>query len=141
MSTATINESTFLRAVPGKKPSPSPGKSAAFRVAEIEENRLEKWRQVFAKLKKWSCSLREVDEEGRESPSAEALSTADLLAEALRARGESALFAMVQNGEGGITFERRSGITTELFEIDADGSAEFISLHDSQVSDRHSVKL
>lgn len=99
------------------------------------------WQNLIDQLIKWGMSPAHVDEEEWESPSVDAVNSAYRLVAALRENGRPVPLRVVSNGEGGIIFERKEGSTAETFEIDADGSIEYIAYANSRLVSRRDLEL
>jgi hypothetical protein len=89
-------------------------------------------------LTRWICdsiALKNLEDDGIDAPSKEAMANARELAYYLRDAGLPAPLRIVPTGDGGVTFQYESGTDFDSIETDAGGKSEFFHFqHDRLVS-------
>jgi hypothetical protein len=120
-------------------PTETDARSSASAAQHEEEQAYHKaWQQIIDQLIQWGQHPSNVDEDDWESPANDAIGAAFRLVRALRKERRPPPDRVVPNGEGGIVFELKSGSKTETFEIDDDGSVEYMYFQNSRLVKRES---
>jgi hypothetical protein len=138
---ATIDEPYLEISPPTPRAMRLPERGSLLSHEKEEDAIAAHWQNVWHRLTQWLQRPGDLDEDGWESPSLAALEAAHILASALHKYRPQTTFSLNSNGEGGISFEMRDDSTTELFEIDVAGAAEYLVLRDSVVTERTPIEL
>jgi hypothetical protein len=97
----------------------------------------ERWQAIIdGQLMAWRSDPSRLEDEGIDAPSAVAFRSALLAAKVLRERGLPAPDRVVPSGDGGIVFARKRDPYYSTFEIEANGSIEFIRMKNTKVVSR-----
>ena len=90
-----------------------------------EDERRQQWQDLIDhKLIEWGCDPNQFAEDGVEPLTAVAIQRAIELATVLRDSGETPLFSVVPDVNGGIVFEYREGDAAYVFHVWEDGRVE-----------------
>ena len=92
----------------------------------LTESSQQGWDEAFNELIDWWKGAGEVDEDGLQFPTNDAIRAASNIICDLRKVGGPSPTRVVMGGDGGIAIELVSGEITARIEVDAGGSAEFI---------------
>ena len=121
--------------------SESPVRVLRSRERDESSEEREAWQKLIDQLIDWSTSPSAIDEDEWQSPSIDAINRAYHLLDLLRRNSCAIPSRIVVNGEGGIVLERRAGSDVETFEIEEDGSVEYVAFANSRLRDRRRMSL
>jgi len=106
-----------------------------------KEKLAERWNAIVDQLSVWGQDPSVVDEDGLVFPSAQSCAAAGKLVICIKEQGWSLPTGVIIDGDGGVVFENKQGLSYQRFEIDELGRIVLFSFHDCQLRSQHSVEL
>lgn len=111
----------------------------------VDDAQVGKWRSIEGRIAAWAPTEGEtderVDEDGYRLPSRKAVALAIEIVVRLRDGGVTCPEWVVQDSNGGIDFEWRSGNRAETLSMNADGEIELMRFENSKLIVRRPVSL
>ncbi len=96
-----------------------------------------KWEAIIdGSLVEWGRDPESLRDDDIDPPTVEALNVACYVAMRMRDTGQPSPLRVVPDGEGGISFERRTGPLFQSLDVHADGAVYLLTFQDCQLVDR-----